>query len=64
MHAVRHINGRDIAASVLRQACVHIKALYRGGIVYILMYKRLMEERFQWLRSEVELKKLTLLEFR
>ena len=31
---------------------------------YILLYKRLTEKRFQWPRSEKDLKKLTLQEFR
>lgn len=41
-----------------------IKALYWGGTGYVLLYKRLTEKRFQWPRSEAELKKLTKQEFR
>ena len=41
-----------------------IKALYWAGTGYILLYKRLTEKRFQWPRSEKDLKKLTLQEFR
>lgn len=41
-----------------------IKALYWDGTGYILLYKRLNEKRFQWPRSEADLKKLTKQEFR
>ena len=35
-----------------------IKALYYSGDGYILLYKRLNNGRFQWPRSEAELRKL------
>ena len=41
-----------------------IKALYWDGTGYILLYKRLTEKHFQWPRSERDLNKLTLQEFR
>ena len=40
-----------------------IKALYFDGTGYVLLYKRLTEKRFQWPRSESELKLLTRQEF-
>jgi len=41
-----------------------MKALYWDGTGYILLYKRLNEKRYQWPRSEAELKALTQQEFR
>ena len=41
-----------------------IKALYWDGTGHVLLYKRLNEKRFQWPRSERDLKLLTQQEFR
>lgn len=41
-----------------------MKALYWDGTGYVLLYKRLVEKKFQWPRSEKELKQLTGQEFR
>lgn len=41
-----------------------IKALYWDGTGYVLLLKRLTEKRFQWPRSEEELRLLTQQEFR
>ena len=41
-----------------------IKALYFSGDGYILVYKRLNNGRFQWPRSEAELRKLDAQAFR
>ena len=41
-----------------------IKALYFSGDGYILLYKRLNNGRFQWPRSEAELRKLDAQSFR
>ena len=41
-----------------------IKALYFSGDGYILLYKRLKNGRFQWPRSEAELRKLDAQAFR
>ena len=40
-----------------------IKALYWDGTGYVLLYKRLVEKRFQWPRSEDDLKLLTRQQF-
>lgn len=41
-----------------------IKALYFSGDGYVLLYKRLNNGRFQWPRSEAELRKLDAQAFR
>ena len=41
-----------------------LKALYYSGDGYILLYKRLNNGRFQWPRSEAELRKLDAQSFR
>ena len=41
-----------------------IKALYFSGDGYILLYKRLNNGKFQWPRSEAELRKLDAQSFR
>ena len=41
-----------------------IKAVYWDGTGYILLYKRLLEKRFQWPRTSQELKCLSRQEFR
>ena len=41
-----------------------IKAVYWDGTGYILLYKRLNNGRFQWPRSEAELRKLDAQSFR
>lgn len=41
-----------------------IKALYWDGSGYLLLYKRLADQKFQWPRSETDLKKITAQEFR
>lgn len=41
-----------------------IKALYWDGTGYLLLYKRLVNQKFQWPRSEQELKQITGQEFR
>ena len=41
-----------------------IKALYFSGDGYILLYKRLTNGRFQWPRSEAELRRLDARSFR
>lgn len=60
--------GRGIDEESLFLFCGHkadrIKAIYWDGTGYILLYKRLREKRFQWPRSEQELKKISAQEFR
>lgn len=41
-----------------------IKALFWEGDGFVLLYKRLENGSFQWPRNEVEVKKLTLQQFR
>lgn len=41
-----------------------MKALDWDGTGYVLLYKRLKEKRFQWRRTEADLKSLTQQEFR
>lgn len=41
-----------------------IKAIYWDGTGYILLYKRLREKRFQWPRTDQDLKRLNPQEFR
>jgi transposase len=41
-----------------------IKGLYWDGTGYVLIYKRLSNNRFQWPRNEEELKQITPQEYR
>ena len=67
-HLVQTQFGQEMEETSLYLFCGRradrIKALYWDGTGYILLYRRLTEKRFQWPRSEKDLKKLTLQEFR
>ena len=60
--------GRELDEESLFLFCGHradrLKALYWDGTGYILLYKRLLEKRFQWPRNVHELKRLSPQEFR
>lgn len=60
--------GKTIDEESIFLFCGHkadrIKAIYWDGTGYILLYKRLREKRFQWPRTEQDLKQLNAQEFR
>ena len=60
--------GRELDEESLFLFCGHradrLKALYWDGTGYILLYKRLLEKRFQWPRNAQELKQISAQEFR
>lgn len=65
---VQHQFGHSLNEESIFLFCGHradrIKALYWDGTGYVLLYKRLLDNRFQWPRSEHDLKCLTSQEFR
>lgn len=65
---VRLMYGKDMDEETLFLFCGRrsdrIKALYYDGTGYVLYYKRLVKGRFQWPRTNNELKSITAQQFR